>query len=94
MQNAQVGRSVKTKNLGHVVAYHIDPENLGYIAQILRELYSDPIRAVVREYCANAVDAHDQAGIPERPIEITAPTKMVPELRIRDYGFGLSKEDT
>ena len=76
------------------VAYHFDPRNMRHIAAILRDMYTDPVLAVVREYCANAVDAHVMSGQPHRPIEISVPTKEDSTLVIRDFGPGLNDSDT
>lgn len=49
-------------------------------------LYSDQILAVVREVICNAWDAHIDAGISDRPIEITLDNYV---LNIRDFGNGI-----
>lgn len=54
--------------------------------------YSNKELAPVREYSTNARDSHIEAGIPTRPIEITLPSLLSPELRIRDFGGGLNLE--
>ena len=41
-------------------------------------LYSNKQRAVVREVLCNAVDAHIEAGIPERPSRSTSTTTRLP----------------
>jgi len=65
-----------------------------HIMSILREqIYSDKVLAVLREYGANAWDANREAGKEDKPIKVTLPTLSSPTLSIRDYGFGLSKED-
>jgi hypothetical protein len=65
-----------------------------FIMEILRDtLYQDKIGTVLREYGANAWDAHVEAGKADVPIKVTVPTVLVKELVIRDYGAGLSKED-
>lgn len=69
-------------------------EDLVYIFDILRsKLYSNKIAAVVREYSTNAADANVENGIRDRPIVITAPTRMSPEFKVRDYGRGLSEDE-
>lgn len=68
----------------------IDPEEMKYISSLLRNNYSDPILATVRETVANALDANAGAA---RPIEITAPTFQDPVFKVRDFGAGLSEED-
>jgi hypothetical protein len=59
--------------------------------KLLSGLYSSPIRAIVRELVANAVDAQADAGHPNQPIEIHAPTRLEPSFRVIDNGPGLSE---
>ncbi len=54
-------------------------------------LYSDPFRAIVRELCCNAWDAHVEAGTTDRPFELYLPNSLAPVFKIRDYGVGLSE---
>jgi hypothetical protein len=75
------------------VDYKIDTANLGHIASILRKAYSDPIRAVVREYGTNAAEAHMLNGNTTKPFAITLPTSMSPTFKIRDFGPGLGTEN-
>ena len=56
-------------------------------------LYSNKIRAVVRELSTNAYDSHVAAGCPELPFDVQLPSVMEPTFYIRDYGTGLSHED-
>ena len=56
-------------------------------------LYSNKIRAVVRELSTNAYDSHVTAGCPERPFDVQIPSSFEPTFYIRDYGTGLSHED-
>ena len=74
------------------VDYKIDTANLGHIASILRKAYSDPIRAVVREYGTNAAEAHMLNGNTTKPFAITLPTSMSPTFKVRDFGPGLGTE--
>lgn len=59
-------------------------------------LYSNKIKAVVREYLTNALDAHI-ASKREIPFIITEPSENILEgtryWEVRDFGSGLSKED-
>lgn len=76
------------------VSFGIKNEGLAHIFNVLRnQLYSDKILAVLREYSCNAVDAHTEAGHPEKPIQVTLPTSISPSLKIRDFGLGLSDQD-
>ena len=67
--------------------------NLGRILGILRnQMYSNNIKAIAREIASNARDAHREAGVPERPIEIHIPNPMDPLYRIKDYGPGIDPD--
>ena len=55
-------------------------------------LYSDKVRAVVRELCTNALDAQIDAGNAERPFRVTLPTRWDTNFSIRDYGVSLTDE--
>lgn len=55
-------------------------------------MYTYKVRAVIREICTNGVDAHKEAGIPDRPIQVGLPTVFTQELVMRDFGTGLTKE--
>jgi hypothetical protein len=69
-------------------------EDLVYIFDILRsKLYSNKIAAVVREYSTNAADANVENQMRDRPVTITAPTRMSPQFKVRDYGRGLSEDE-
>src|SRR5688572_3649345 len=69
-------------------------EDQAHILSILRDrLYTNKVLAVLREYSANAWDAHVDAGKADVPIKVVLPTKLDPSLIIRDYGKGLSEEE-
>ena len=57
------------------------------------QLYSDKIRAVIRELSTNAWDSQVLAGNQDRPFVIHLPSMMEPYFSIRDYGVGLSVKD-
>ena len=85
--------NVVTQGVQGAVSFGIKQEGLAHIFNVLRnQLYSDKILAVLREYSCNAVDAHVEAGV-NRPIEVTLPSRLSLELKIRDYGMGLSEQD-
>jgi hypothetical protein len=56
-------------------------------------LYSNKIRAVVRELSTNAYDSHIAAGCKDKPFDLQLPTTLDNTFSIRDYGIGLSQED-
>lgn len=53
-------------------------------------LYSNKIRAVVRELSSNAVDAHTMVQNHERPIEVKLPNNLDSQFYVKDFGPGLS----
>jgi hypothetical protein len=55
-------------------------------------LYTDKISAVWREYGCNAADANVEAGKPDLPIKIVLPTNISPTAIIRDYGYGMTRD--
>lgn len=70
-----------------------DPTDQLLILNVLSNtLYTDKVTAVWREYGCNAFDANVEAGKGETPIEITLPTKLAPEAKIRDFGYGMTRE--
>lgn len=54
-----------------------------------KNLYSDSVRAVLREIGTNAADSHIQSGIKDKPFEVHLPTYEKPTLKIRDFGDGI-----
>lgn len=56
------------------------------------KIYKDPIMAICREISTNARDAHREAGIQEKPIEILLPNDFENTLIIRDFGNGIPKD--
>lgn len=65
--------------------------NMSIIMELLTKLYSNPKQTLTQEYICNARDAIREAKS-NNAIEITAPTRVNPILKIRDYGVGLSPE--
>lgn len=55
-------------------------------------LYTNKIRAVVRELGCNAYDSHVANGNPDTPFLVIAPTTIAPEFAIRDYGTGMDAD--
>ncbi len=79
-------------------SFGIAPSMIGHVMKILSDMYSDPHRAIAREYIANAVDSHRMArklnAVNQKPIEVTTPSKLNPTFSVRDYGVGMSEEET
>lgn len=61
-----------------------------FIQVLSSTLYSNQILAVVRETICNAWDAHIEAGITDRPIEITLENN---QFIVRDFGGGIAHRD-
>ena len=53
-------------------------------------LYSNKIRAVIRELSCNALDSHVGAGKADIPFEVHLPTMLEPWFSVRDFGLGLN----
>jgi DNA topoisomerase VI subunit B len=66
--------------------------DIGIVFQILSGLYNDPQRIIVQEYIANARDAQREVGNGDVAIEVTLPTPLNSELKIRDFGPGISPD--
>jgi hypothetical protein len=56
-------------------------------------LYSDKIKAILRELGTNAADAHVMAGVSDKPFHVHLPNRFEPQFTIRDFGTGLRPED-
>jgi hypothetical protein len=56
------------------------------------KIYSDPIRAIIRELSCNAIDAHLDIDN-KNPIIVYLPTINDPTLIIKDNGIGMTHED-
>jgi len=56
-------------------------------------LYSDKIRAVIRELACNAYDAHVAADKENVPFEVHLPTTFEPHFEMKDFGTGLAHID-
>ncbi len=86
--------SLETQGVQKSVKFGIKSSGLAHIFNVLRnQLYSDKVLAVIREYSTNAVDAHVEAGCPDRPIEVTIPNTLSPHFKVRDFGCALNDTD-
>lgn len=94
MKIAESSVQIQSSGIQSEAYFTIKESNVGHIFGILRnQLYSNKPLAIIREYCTNAFDAHVDAGIPERPIEVSFPTHFKKSLTIRDFGKGLSENE-
>lgn len=56
-------------------------------------LYSNKIKAIIRELGCNATDSHKAANKDTVPFEVHLPSALEPWFSIRDFGTGLSAND-
>ncbi len=89
MQTAP-GGTIERSNVGSVQTYGIKDPSI--VMQTLSSLYQNPRKIVVQEYISNGRDAHREIGKGDTPVQITLPTEIDPNLRIRDFGPGLDQE--
>lgn len=89
---------VKDTPLDHVETNSPDSEEIEFSLKssakaysiLSKQLYTNSILAIVREICANALDAHTEVKTPDVPISVHLPTQFEPYFTCRDYGPGLS----
>lgn len=74
----------------HAMRIH-DAAN-GIVLNTLISLYSNPYVAALREYTSNALDSHRDAG-QTAAVEVTLPTRLLPDFIVQDFGTGMSRED-
>lgn len=56
-------------------------------------LYSDKVRAVLREIGCNAADAHIEAGIADRPFHVKLPNALDDQFFVKDWGPGMTHDE-
>lgn len=86
-------REVSTTNIGKTKEFSISENSSKLFSMLSSFLYTDKHRAVLTELSSNALDAHAICGKNDVPIELVMPTTLCPEIKIRDFGQGLSEED-
>lgn len=89
-----IHREVESSGEAACTDFGLSEKDSAHLMCVLRDtIYSDKVLAVLREYGANAWDAHRMVGKNDLPISVTLPTHEDPVLRIVDYGPGLSHSD-
>lgn len=73
--------------------YTVTDGNLIKLVQQAICAYKHPEMSVIREYAVNGRDAMKLHNV-DRPIEVTTPSMLSPKLTIRDYGGGMTEEET
>lgn len=70
----------------------VDMKNMRQVTSLMTNMYEDSALAVIREYPANARDAHVKAG-QIKPIEIILPSMSNRNFVVRDCGTGMNEYD-
>lgn len=90
LNNAPANQAI-VSNVGRTGEFRIRSSAKAF--RILSDgLYSNKIRAVVREISCNAYDSHVSAGTPNRPFEVHLPYGLEPWFSVRDFGVGLDDQ--
>lgn len=84
-------REVKTSGTLETANFNIKANGKAFKV-LIDGLYSDKIKAVVRELWTNAYDSHTEAGN-AAPFDCHLPTTWEPYFAVRDYGVSLSHDD-
>lgn len=56
-------------------------------------LYSNKIKAIIRELSCNAADSHIAAGTPDLPFRVHLPNAIEPHFSVKDFGIGLAHDE-
>jgi hypothetical protein len=89
MLTTLASREVETYNVAETAEFSIKANGKAFKV-LIDGLYSDKIRAVVREIWSNAFDSHIAAGKPDEAFDCHLPTNWEPFFSVRDYGVSLS----
>jgi hypothetical protein len=84
-------RPVETHGLTEVADFTIKADAKAFDI-LINGLYSDKIRAIIRETWSNAYDSHCAAGIPDRPFFSHLPERFDATYSVRDFGVSLTHE--
>ena len=86
-----VREGARAENLPGEKAYFTIKPNGKAFRTLIDGLYSNKVRAVIRELCSNAADSHIDAK-QAKPFLVTIPTTLDPTFRVRDYGTSLDHQ--
>lgn len=92
MLNTITPRDVSTSGTLETAAFTIKANGKAFKV-LIDGLYSDKIKAVIREVWTNAWDSHRAAGCPELAFDCHLPTQWEPHFSVRDYGVSMSHDD-
>src|SRR3990167_6405059 len=85
-------KTLISSGLGNQVNYKI-LANSKMMNIMSNNIYSNKVRAVMRELSTNAHDSHIAANKADIPFDVWLPSKVEKTFKIRDYGTGLSPEN-
>lgn len=84
-------KATLSTNLTDIGAFRIK-ESAKAFRILSSSLYSNKIKAIVRELTCNARDSHIAAGTSE-PYTVEFPSTLSPQFRVTDYGMGLNHDE-
>lgn len=82
--------TVEKNNVGTEAAFGIKASAQAFKI-LANNLYSDKVRAIIRELSCNGWDSHREGDIKE-PVEIQIPSYSSPNFVVRDFGAGITHE--
>lgn len=82
-----------TTNIVDSKKFSVTENSSKLFAMLSNMLYKEKERSVLTELASNAIDAHKLVCKNNIPIKIVLPTLYELEIKVRDYGPGLSEED-
>lgn len=89
--STEIQNQALMQNVGEVGEFRIQNSSKAF-GILSSGLYSNKIRAIVRELSCNAYDSHIAAGRPDVPFDVHLPNPIEPWFSIRDYGVGLDHD--
>ena len=92
MQLAQVKHNNVTTNATKQQSFSV-AQTAEMFSLLSANVYTDPVKAVIREIICNAMDAHTKAGKADEPVEVHLPTSYEPWFSVKDNGPGMSDDD-
>ena len=85
-------QSTNYQGSGTIQRRKFEVEDTAMLANLLSNMYSDPILAVIREYICNAIDSHKAAGKTDVPVTVICPSLLESTFVVKDYGIGMSDD--
>lgn len=83
---------VESGGIAEISAFQIKTSSTAFHI-LSSSLYSNKIKAVIRELSCNAMDSHIEAGTPDLPFKVHLPNGIEPHFSVKDFGIGLSHGD-